>query len=101
MNELHIAPDKPLIFTSGQQFIDTVKAVLWQLGAVTDNTVTKHDQEEVTRVSAQKILKEKGYQVTSEAAFIKLVKDQKLTKIKRGREYWYKVEELNKIPCRK
>jgi hypothetical protein len=56
--------------------------------------------KEVTRKLAAQILAEKGYQVTSYPSFNKLLKEHNVEGKKRGKELWYQVADINRIPAR-
>jgi len=55
---------------------------------------------ELTTRQAKKHLKEKGYRVESAPYFNKLVELHGVVPQKKGKENWYKLSELSKIPSR-
>lgn len=55
---------------------------------------------EVNTRKAKKLLAEKGYQVTGTPAFNRLIKEHGIKGKRRGKENWYKVDVLSRIPAR-
>ncbi len=59
-------------------------------------------QKEMCTRQVKKNLLEKGYKVSSEPAFLQLIKTLGLDKkrVKRGKEYWFKTSDIDEIPSR-
>ena len=60
----------------------------------------EHEQEEMNTRNAKKLLAGKGYQVKSSVGFNAVITEHKIGRVKRGREFWYKTDDLNKLPSR-
>lgn len=86
--------------------IDQLRAVMAEvivgLG-VTPAMVPVQEAEvsELTTRQAKKVLKDKGYRVETGPYFNKLIKEHNVRSRKRGKENWYSVEDLSRVPTRK
>lgn len=65
-----------------------------------NNIGSEPGQKEIcTRQVRQKLL-EKGHKVSTPPAFLQFIKSLGLSRVKRGKEYWYKTAEVEAVPSR-
>jgi len=98
---LQITPENPLIVTSQAQLELVMFNVLGKCGI----TAMMPEQRKVVQTEmptklARKYLLEKGHRVIGDPSFNALIKEYGITAKKRGKENWYQVSDLDKIPNR-
>lgn len=94
-----ITPDKPLYIGSYGQLLQVLQDVLTDCGVIKPETEVPQQQSELTRSMVVKVLADKGYHVKSYNTFAELTKN--ISRVKRGREFWYNAAEVHNIPKRK
>jgi len=99
MEELMLSLNNRLIVTTESELKAIVKSVLSEMGLLCPvEAVDTKQPDLIPRRAVQRVLRGKGYRVSSEAAFIKFVSQHKLERVKRGHEYWYSSKEINLFP---
>jgi len=85
---------KQIIMISGEDLQKLVGMVIEKY----KNGLPVQTDKEIPARLARRMLKEKGYKVKSDASFISFVRNHNLTRVFKGREYWYQETEINNFP---
>ncbi len=74
--------------------------VLHRCGVIKDVPVQEHTQTELPTRLAKEYLKDRGHRVNSYPAFRAILAEHGIVARNRGKENWYQVADLDKIPKR-
>ncbi len=98
---MQITSENPLIVTTADDLKRMLAQMLSEMG-ISGIKQTEHKQEvkEMPTRLAKKYLIERGHKVVSDEAFRNIVKEYEVGSKKRGKENWYPVSELEKVPSR-
>lgn len=99
---LHISADNKLIVTTEDGLTNTIVKILKQMGITDYMTENKEKRaREIPTKLAKKMMEEKGYRVSTQRPFKELMNAHRINAVRRGKDDWYQVDELDKIPNRK
>jgi hypothetical protein len=104
-----ITPERPLVISSYSDVVAMVRIVLTDAGVIKADSQATADEDTapwVPRRKAQAMLADKGYLVSSEAAFIAFKKEMRMAGMgigekKVGRERWYSRADISRLAQRK
>ena len=98
---MQISERNPLIITSEDALESVMVRVFKRMGIVTADVVKKEPViTELPTAAAKKLLTQKGYRVNSWEGFNRVVKDHDIRFVTRGKEHWYLVDDLNRLPAK-
>lgn len=101
LNLLQITAENPLIITTEKGLEQVMARMLNRLGFEANTpSMPAIIATEVTTRLAKKMLKEKGYRVSSNVAFKKVITDHNITPERKGKDDWYQVSDLQRVPAR-
>jgi len=90
-----------VIITTREALRGELRKVLEEMGiTLAPAGVVEKEPEELTTVLAKRYMTERGYKVVSDPAFKTLLKMYRIEPVKRGKDNWYKISELERIPKR-
>lgn len=98
LNVQDISPNNPLVIKSPTELKELVASLLTGLGIMTEATEETNNQSSLTTKQAKAFMKKKGYQAKSHVGFTALMKEHGITPTRRGRDHWWDISQLNKIP---
>lgn len=101
MHDLIISEDNTLIVTTRAGLRQELHLMLTDLGVIkVPGEVLTASVYEVTTRTAKKMLKDKGWRVSSNQAFKKTMDQYGINPVKRGKEYWFSFKDIDSIPSK-
>lgn len=92
----NISPERPLVINSYPEFIDVLKTIFTDGGLIKAEEEVK-DRLLTTRQAKTRLI-EKGYHVNSHVAFKKLMADNNLMSVRKGRDDMWSSLQIDTIP---
>ena len=96
---IQITPRNPMIVMDKQTLKETLYEVLAEMGIKAQVPKEREIQEtEYPTYLAKKYLASRGYRVLSHEGFKSLLREHDIKPIRRGKDNWYQIRDLNKLP---